>query len=55
MMESAMSAAETDTGMPAQLIRSPAEKKGIMEAGVAAQQQGMEGSEPPPPQGQTAL
>ena len=43
------------TGMPAELIRSDIEKKQIMEAGVAAQQQGMEGSEPPPPQGQTAL
>jgi hypothetical protein len=43
------------TGMPAELVRSSAEKQQIMQAGVAAQQQGMEGSEPPPPQGQTAL
>ena len=53
---------EFDTGeiktlgimMPGE-YRFGTEKKEIMEAGVAAQQQGMEGSEPPPPQGQTAL
>jgi hypothetical protein len=43
------------TGMPAELVRSEAEKMEIMQAGVAAQAQGAEGNEPPPPQGQTTL
>ena len=43
------------TGMPAELVRSAAEKEQIIQAGAAAAQQGMDVSTPPPQQGQTAL
>ena len=43
------------TGMPAELVRSEAEKAQIIQAGAAAAQQGMDVSTPPPQQGQTAL
>ena len=45
----------TKTGMPAELVRTEAEKAQIIQAGAEAAQQGMDASGQPPQQGQTAL
>jgi hypothetical protein len=42
-------------GVPADLVRSDAEKQAVVQAGAEAAQQGMDTSGEPPMQGQTTL